>query len=150
MGWWTKELKPIIAELVKTAEGKPSSKFWKDIVMQDRPDRLRGGGCSMEKPTDLDGWMVKLFPDMKNGKMRATIPQSQMQGVELSKVPFKYQLIDRETMQVIEETDVMLYAGFVGIIIDEATGALEPKIGWIARKIDEDAETLARFKSSSI
>ena len=150
MGWWTKELKPIIAELVKTAEGKPSSKFWKDIVMQDRPDRLRGGGCSMEKPTDLDGWMVKLFPDMKNGKMRATIPQSQMQGVELSKVPFKYQLIDRETMQVIEETDIMLYAGFVGIIIDEATGALEPKIGWIARKIDEDAETLARFKSSSI
>ena len=150
MGWWTKELKPIIAELVKTAEGKPSSKFWKDIVMQDRPDRLRGGGCSMDKPTDLDGWMVKLFPDMKNGKMRATIPQSQMQGVELSKVPFKYQLIDRETMQVIEETDIMLYAGFVGIIIDEATGALEPKIGWIARKIDEDAETLARFKSSSI
>ncbi|MBR3478411.1 MAG: DUF4419 domain-containing protein [Bacteroidaceae bacterium] len=150
MGWWTKELKPIMAELVKTAEGKPSSKFWKDIVMQDRPDRLRGGGCSMEKPTDLDGWIVKLFPDMKNGKMRATIPQSQMQGVELSKVPFKYQLIDRETMQVIEETDVMLYAGFVGIIIDEATGALEPKIGWIARKIDEDAETLARFKSSSI
>ncbi|MCR4836645.1 MAG: DUF4419 domain-containing protein [Bacteroidaceae bacterium] len=150
MGWWTKELKPIMAELVKTAEGKPSSKFWKDIVMQDRPDRLRGGGCSMDKPTDLDGWMVKLFPDMKNGKMRANIPQSQMQGVELSKVPFKYQLIDRETMQVIEETDVMLYAGFVGIIIDEATGALEPKIGWIARKIDEDAETLARFKSSSI
>ncbi len=150
MGWWTKELKPIIAELVKTAEGKPSSKFWKDIVMQDRPDRLRGGGCSMDKPTDLDGWMVKLFPDMKNGKIRATIPQSQMQGVELSKVPFKYQLIDRETMQVIEETDIMLYAGFIGIIIDEATGALEPKIGWIARKIDEDAETLARFKSSSI
>ncbi len=150
MGWWTKELKPIIAELVKTAEGKPSSKFWKDIVMQDRPDRLRGGGCSMEKPTELDGWMVKLFPDMKNGKIRATIPQSQMQGVELSKVPFKYQLIDRETMQVIEETDIMLYAGFVGVIIDEATGALEPKIGWIARKIDEDAETLARFKSSSL
>nr|MCR5316168.1 DUF4419 domain-containing protein [Bacteroidaceae bacterium] len=146
MGWWTKELKPIIAELVKTAEGKPSSKFWKDIVMQDRPDRLRGGGCSMEKPTDLDGWMVKLFPDMKNGKIRATIPQSQMQGVELSKVPFKYQLIDRETMQVIEETDIMLYAGFVGVIIDEATGALEPKIGWIARKIDEDAELLARLK----
>ena len=150
MGWWTKELKPIIAELVKTAEGNPSSKFWKDIVMKDRPDRLRGGGCSMEKPTELDGWMVKLFPDMKNGKIRATIPQSQMQGVELSKVPLKYQLIDRETMQVIEETDIMLYAGFVGVIIDEATGALEPKIGWIARKIDEDAETLARFKSSSI
>ena len=150
MGWWTKELKPITAELVKTAEGKPSSKFWKDIVMQDRPDRLRGGGCSMETPTELDGWMVKLFPDMKNGKMRATIPQTQMQGVELSKVPFKYQLIDRETMQVIEETDIMLYAGFVGVIIDEATGALEPKIGWIARKIDDDAETLARFKSSSI
>ncbi len=146
MGWWTKELKPIIAELVKTAEGKPSSKFWKDIVMQDRPDRLRGGGCSMEKPTELDGWMVKLFPDMKNGKIRATIPQSQMQGVELSKVPLKYQLIDRETMQVIEETDIMLYAGFVGVIIDEATGALEPKIGWIARKIDEDAELLARLK----
>ena len=149
MGWWTKELKPIIAEFVKTAEGHPDKKFWKNIVMEDRPDRLRGGGCSNEKPTDLDGWMVKLFPDMKKGVMRKTVPQSQMRGVELSEVKFKYQLIDPITMKVLEETDIALYAGFVGVTVDEATGAIEPKIGWIARKVDEEAETLARFKNPS-
>ncbi|MBR6892840.1 MAG: DUF4419 domain-containing protein [Bacteroidaceae bacterium] len=149
MGWWTKELNPIIAEFVKTAEGHPDKKFWKNIVMEDRPDRLRGGGCSNEKPTDLDGWIVKLFPDMKKGVMQKTVPQSQMQGVELSEVKFKYQLIDPITMQVLEETDIALYAGFVGVTVDEATGAIEPKIGWIARKVDEEAETLARFKNPS-
>ena len=149
MGWWTKELNPIIAEFVKTAEGHPDKKFWKNIVMEDRPDRLRGGGCSNEKPTDLDGWMVKLFPDMKKGVMQKTVPQSQMQGVELSEVKFKYQLIDPITMKVLEETDIALYAGFVGVTVDEATGAIEPKIGWIARKVDEEAETLARFKNPS-
>ena len=148
MGWWTKELKPIMAEFVKTAEGHPDKKFWKDIVMQDRPDRLRGGGCSLEKPTDLDGWVVKLFPDMKKGQMRATIPYGRMQGAELSNVQFKYQLKDPITMKVIEETDIMLYAGFVGVTVDKATGALEPKIGWIARKVDEDAELVARLTES--
>ena len=150
MGWWIKELKPIMAEFVKTAEGHPDKKFWKDIVMQDRPDRLRGGGCSREKPTDLDGWMVKLFPDMKKGQMQASIPYGRMQGVELSSVPFKYQLIDPITLKVIEETDIMLYAGFVGVTVDKATGALEPKIGWIARRVDEDDELLARLTSTSI
>ena len=150
MGWWTKELKPIMAEFVKTAEGHPDKKFWKDIVMQDRPDRLRGGGCSMEKPTDLDGWMVKLFPDMKKGKIRKTIPKTQTQGAELSNVQFKYQLIDPITLKVIEETDIMLYAGFVGVTVDEATGALEPKIGWVARKVDEDGELLARLTNPAV
>lgn len=150
MGWWTKELKPIMAEFVKTAEGHPDKKFWKDIVMQDRPDRLRGGGCSLGKPTDLDGWVVKLFPDMKKGQMRATIPYGRMQGAELSNVQFKYQLIDPITMKVIEETDIMLYAGFVGVTVDKATGALEPKMGWIARKVDEDAELVARLTGSTI
>ena len=150
MGWWTKELKPIMAEFVKTAEGHPDKKFWKDIVMQDRPDRLRGGGCSSEKPTNLDGWVVKLFPDMKKGQMRASIPYGRMQGAELSSVPFKYQLIDPITMKVIEETDIMLYAGFVGVTVDKGTGALEPKIGWIARRVNEDDELLARLTSTAI
>ena len=150
MGWWTKELKPIMAEFVKTAEGHPDKKFWKDIVMRDLPDRLRGGGCSLEKPTDLDGWMVKLFPDMKKGQMQTTIPYGRMQGAELSNVQFKYQLIDPITLKVIEETDIMLYAGFVGVAVDKATGALEPKIGWIARKVDEEGEQLARLTSTAV
>ena len=150
MGWWTKELNPIMAEFIKTAEGHPDKKFWKDIVMQDRPDRLRGGGCSNDKPTDLDGWMVKLFPDMKKGQMRASIPYGRMQGAELSNVQFKYQLIDPITLKVIAETDIMLYAGFVGVTVDKATGALEPKIGWIARRVNEDDELLARLTSTAI
>ena len=51
---------------------------------------------------------------------------------------------------MIEETDIMLYAGFVGVAVDEATGALEPKIGWIARKVDEEGEQLARLTSTAV
>ena len=145
MGWWTKELLPILQEFVKAAEGKPNRKFWKDIVMQDRPDRLRGGGCSMVKPTEFDGWMLKLFPNTKDKTIRKTVAHTESLGQENSHVGFKYVLYDPATNIIQEEADIELIAGFVGIEVDEATGMLSPKIGWISRKADAEAETLARI-----
>ena len=145
MGWWTKELMPILQEFVDAANGKPSRKFWKDIVMEDRPDRLRGGGCSDEPPTVFDGWMLKLFPDTKNKTFRKTAKRTESLGPEMSHVGFKYAVYDPITLKILEEADIELFAGFVGVDVDDETGMLSPKIGWIARKADVDGETLARI-----
>ena len=145
MGWWTKELKPILQEFVNAANGKPSRKFWKDIVMEDRPDRVRGGGCSGEPPTEFDGWMLKLFPDTKNKTFRKTAFRTESLGPEMSHVGFKYVVYDPGTLEILEEVDIELFAGFVGVDVDDETGMLSPKIGWIARKADVDGETLARI-----
>ena len=145
MGWWTKELMPILQEFVDAANGTPSRKFWKDIVMEDRPDRLRGGGCSGEPPTEFDGWMLKLFPDTKNKTFRKTAKRTESLGPEMSHVGFKYVVYDPITFKTLEGADIELFAGFVGVDVDDETGMLSPKIGWIARKADVDGETLARI-----
>ena len=145
MGWWTQELMPILQEFVNAANGKPSRKFWKDIVMEDRPDRVRGGGCSGEPPTEFDGWMLKLFPDTKNKTFRKTAFRTESLGPEMSHVGFKYVVYDPITLKILEEADIELFAGFVGVDVDDETGMLSPKIGWIARKADVDGETLARI-----
>ena len=145
MGWWTQELMPILQEFVDAANGKPSRKFWKDIVMEDRPDRLRGGGCSGEPPTEFDGWMLKLFPDTKNKTFCKTAKCTESLGPEMSHVGFKYVAYDPITNESLEEADIELFAGFVGVDVDDETGMLSPKIGWIARKADVDGETLARI-----
>ena len=144
MGWWTKELLPVLQEFVKAAEGMPNRKFWKNIVMQDRPDRLRGGDCSGEKPTVFDGWMLKLFPNTKDKTIRKTVSRSESLEQEMSHVGFKYVLYNPVTNEILEEADIELIAGFVGIEVDEATGMLSPKIGWISRKADAEAEAEAR------
>jgi len=145
MGWWTKELMPILQEFVNAANGKPSRKFWKDIVMEDRPDRVRGGGCVGEPPAEFDGWMLKLFPDTKDKTFRKKAKSTESLGPEMSHVGFKYVVYDPSTLEILEEADIELFAGFVGVDVDDETGILSPKIGWIARKADVDGETLARI-----
>jgi hypothetical protein len=47
---------------------------------------------------------------------------------------------------VIKEVPMQLWAGFVGVQVDEKTGALTPKIGWLARIADEDDDKLTHLK----
>ena len=56
---------------------------------------------------------------------------------------FKYVLYNPVTNEILEEADIELIAGFVGIEVDEATGMLSPKIGWISRKADAETEAEA-------
>jgi len=149
MGGWTRELKPLLRQFTRAAEGKPDAKFWKNIVMEDRPDRLRGGGCSNEKPTEFDGWFLKFFPDTKT----RTIPKSMKRGgsmaSEMCRVSFKHVNINDVTGEIVETCDVELFAGFIGIEVDEKTGALTPHIGWLARRSDVAGEVAERFSKNS-
>lgn len=149
MGWWTRELKPLLRQFTRAAEGKPDAKFWKNIVMEDRPDRLRGGGCSNEEPTEFDGWFLKFFPDTKTRTIPKTMKRGGSMASEMCRVSFKHVNINDVTGEIVETCDVELFAGFIGIEVDEKTGALTPHIGWLARKSDVNAEVAERFSQHS-
>ncbi|MBO4564471.1 MAG: DUF4419 domain-containing protein [Bacteroidaceae bacterium] len=144
MGWWTTQLEPILEEFVKAAAGHPNSKFWKDIVMQDRPDRLRGGGCSTEQPTNIDGWFLKLFPDVEKKTVPLTVPHNKTMKSEQVRVPFKY-VIENRIGEVLKTYDMEMIAGFVGVEEDSQTYALTPKIGWVVRRGNEEEDAIARI-----
>lgn len=144
MGWWVDELQPILNEFQHTAEGHPNQQFWKDIVMKYRPDSIRIGVCSKEQPTYLDGWIIKLFPRLETNMVYEKISPIADFRTKLSHVKFKYRHIPH-TGDSVEVTDVDLYTGFLGIDVDSITGALTPRMGWLARSRDPEAEEAERL-----
>lgn len=145
--WWADALRPILTEFKHTAEGKPNQGFWKNIVMQDRPERLRGGGCDFSKPTELDGWFLQLFPFNLKGRTPATVPHNTTSMLhELVEVPFRYVVTNKQG-NLQSDTPMILYAGFVGVDEDPMTMGLTPKIGWIVRQAESDAVLLERLKT---
>ena len=72
---WTNGLEPILTEFIHTAEGKPNQRFWKEIVKKQQVDKLKGGACSPDEPTEVDGWILKFFPN-DNGKTLDRTPHT--------------------------------------------------------------------------
>ena len=85
---WTKSLEPILAQFVLAAEGRPNQPFWQSIVKKGPIDRLKGGGCSKENPTMLDGWLLKLFPDENGLTLDSVFHEKEMPSERVS-VGFK-------------------------------------------------------------
>ncbi|MBQ9362174.1 MAG: DUF4419 domain-containing protein [Bacteroidaceae bacterium] len=142
---WVKDLEPILTEFIHAAEGNPQQTFWQSIVKKQRVDALKGGGCSNDKPTELDGWLLKLFPD-KDGKTLDKVPKTHNMPSERVRVGFKYNVVDPAQGSVVSETPMELLSGFVGIELDSVTQAMTPKIGWLVRIPNEEEESLARLK----
>lgn len=126
---WTNTLEPILDEFIKAAEGQPNQKFWKNMVRKKRARKLKDGYCGPGKTTELDGWILKLFPD-ENGITKDKIPFSLAQPSELLCVEFTYRIVD-PSRNIISESPMELMAGFIGAEIDTAHSSLTPKIGWL-------------------
>lgn len=145
LGKWIESLEPILTEFVRAAEGHPNQGFWQDIVKKKRVDEVRGASCDgKSKPTEFDGWFLKLFPD-DNGKTFKTATMLTEMPVERVHVDFKYQLVDGAG-NVLSETPMQLCAGFIGTEVDTEANMLTPKIGWMALKAPSDDEILKRYK----
>ncbi len=141
---WIAQLESILKEFVAASEGKPCQTFWQSIVRQKRVGELRGGGCSPDKPTMLDGWFLKLFPD-KDGKVFDSIPYDyRYMPSEMVRVGFKYKKVDGKG-QVLSETPMDLWAGFVGIDLNDDTQELTPRVGWLVRTSNEEEEMVQKF-----
>ena len=135
---WIEELEPILTEFVRTAKGKPDQLFWQRMVKEVRLPRLKGGGCSSDKPTELDGWVLKLFPN-EQGVTLDKIPHTQNMPTDHVRVDFKYLIVAPGTGEVLRETPMELWAGFIGSEEDTITNTLMPKIGWLVRINDEES-----------
>lgn len=133
---WLKELEPILTEFVHAAEGTPNQEFWQDIVKKHRVKKFRGGGCSDEMPTQLDGWLLKFFPN-EEGVTRNHVPYTKDMPAEQTRVGFKYRIV-RPDGTVEKEIPLELRAGFVGAVEDTQTNTLTPKIGWFVHEAIEE------------
>ena len=145
VGDWTKNLIPILTEFVNASEGKPNQAFWQKMVKKHRPNKLQGGGCSSGHPTELDGWILKFFPD-ENGKTLDQVPHTHKMPSERVYVDFKYQIINPTDGTVLSETPLQLVAGFIGADVDLKTGAMKPKMGWVVRQMEGSDSIVKRLQ----
>ena len=140
---WTQELEPILTEFVNASEGHPNQDFWQDIMRKRRVKNLKlykyGCGGTGEGTTELDGWILKFFPDDK-GKTQKKVQWNTDMPSEMMRVSFTHQYIAPYTGDVIDEVPMELWAGFVGYEEDPKTQAIIPKIGWLARMALEQIE----------
>lgn len=148
LGRWTQSLEPILTEFIRAAEGQPNRKFWQEMVLRQPADKLKGGACSLDKPTELDGWVLKFFPD-ENGLTPDHVPHNKEMPSERVRVGFKYHVLDPMQGTVINETSMELVAGFIGTEVDTITNTLSPKIGWLVRKAQTDEELLNEFEEQN-
>lgn len=149
MGDWIKSLKPILTEFIKASEGKPNQAFWQDMVKKENPDKLVGNKvCDLRKPTVLDGWMLKLFPD-ENGQALDQVPHTHEMPSERVYVDFRYQVIDIANGNVLVDTPMELIAGYIGTEVDTLTHALTPKMGWMVRQVESNEKIVESLKKKA-
>ena len=145
LGQWTKSLVPILTEFVKASEGKANQAFWQDMVKKGRVDKLVGGKCDLRKPTELDGWILKFFPD-ENGLTSDQVPHTHKMPSERVYVDFKYQTISPADGSILSEIPLQLIAGFIGTEVDTLTHALTPKMGWVVRQMEGSDSIVKRLQ----
>ena len=146
VGKWTQSLEPILKEFVEASKGKANQQFWQGMVKQKRVDKLAGGPCDPNKPTELDGWILKFFPD-ENGQTLDKVPHTDTMPAERVYVDFKYQMIDPTTGSIMLEVPMQLIAGFIGTEVDVQTHALTPKMGWAVRQMASTDSIVKKLKS---
>lgn len=147
IGTWLNDLEPILNEFVKAAEGKPRQEFWQNIVKKRRPDELNRGGCGGGRPTMIDGWILKFFPD-KDGHTPDSVPPLKNMPDEYVRTGFKYKIL-APNGSVLKETQMELFAGFIGAQIDRRKKLITPKIGWLARVAETETDTLKMLRKKN-
>ena len=155
LGWWTKELKPILNEFITASEGHPDKAFWKNIIMNARPDQLHSalkcGLVNLNDPnaTPFDGWFLKFFPycDDKGNRTPETVDIKARMMKDVTKADMKYVIVDSIT-GIEAEFPMILLSGFVGVEVDKATHAMKPKIGWVVG-VERSEEENAKLKAEA-
>lgn len=149
-GSWAQELIPVLEQFVKAAAGHPDRAFWQDMVMKNTPEHLRGGGCSRDTPTNLDGWFLKLLPFDKDGKRTPSKVPHTFNNFpkEMASVPVKYIEVSPSNGDVKNTVNLKLSGGIAGYTADEETGCVSFHLGWTVRKSDEDSN-IERFQDNT-
>lgn len=129
LGTWVNQLRHVLIEFINASEGNPNIKFWKQIVKKNKISKFKGGLCDPKKPTLIDGWILTFFPN-DNGVVAYNIPFTRNMPSDLVYVDFEYRILDPLSGNILSNTPMELWAGFLGIEEDKAQNMLIPKIGW--------------------
>ncbi|MBI3511757.1 MAG: DUF4419 domain-containing protein [Bacteroidetes bacterium] len=139
--WWTDSIAPILNEFVDASRGEVDKDFWSKIYNIEYRLKSSGGcgGGAVTYQIDLiSGWMLKFFPYQQDGQGKFTRRNNLMDPVEDPKIFPKgfasadfYWLYDDNGVDTTYQ--MQFIAGFMGMKIDRATGALQPEIGWAIR-----------------
>lgn len=128
LGWWTKELEPILKEFVKASKSKANKDFWRNMF------KYHINGIYESKA--IDGWFIKFFPYTKDGKRNNLDSLSGSWNLpdEICKVDLAYKFVDQTGN--VTTTSLELWAGFVGLQQDKNNFMLRPEIGWMIKRAD--------------
>ncbi len=129
--WWVARLRPILDELVTTADGHPTPEFWQAIY---KPKKAYAS-------TLATGWITDLFPYLGDTDRRERNPTLQKQrtgwalpvdsGVGLKRFPPGLSSVPVTTVLPDGRQQSMdLVGGFFGVIQDSQTLAVSPLIDW--------------------
>ena len=147
---WSRQLDKVLAEFVKASEGQPDRVFWRSIVKKLRVGELKNiRGCFGSDVTMLDGWFLTFFPDKWFGVPPEEVAWTSSMENEMVSVPFNQVYTHPVTNEEVEVVPMELWAGFVGVEVDSVTQAFTPKIGWLARVSDPEAEEVARLEEET-
>ncbi len=124
LGWWRKELDPVLAALEDTARGKPSRRFW------ERAYKVHHGSGG----ESISGWVNALFPylgergdernpwfEVGDGASELELPKLRSYPSGLASAPFTWKLLGGDRA-------MRLVAGFVGVA--RRGEGVAPAIGW--------------------
>ena len=141
---WTAVLLPVLDEIVRTAEGKIDSEFWRSFF------RYR----SASGPSELTGWILALFPYLKDrsdplklvpnayldhwekavraAEQRGDAGRFTPDGPPLGAIPSSLASAPVKFIDVRDRSEhpLRFVAGLFGVTQEAPTGALVPEFGW--------------------
>ena len=146
LGWWIAALDPVLARIADTAAGRVDTAFWRSFF------RYQSGSG----PAELTGWIVTLFPYLKDGRNatrlvrntwlatwdqrfhiadsrgKARLDWDAVQGPGIGLVPGSLASAPVRFVDARDgnKTDLRFVAGMFGIDQDAETAALAPVFGW--------------------
>lgn len=136
--WWAEAVRPVLAELVRSAEGEVDRELWRSLI---KVEDASGGAW-------VTGWVVKLFPYLLGrgvpgdwDRPEGYIRNPHLHGIEghpptLSsfpegpgEMPFTWDFLGTEL-------PMAFVGGVFGARQTPGTRVLEPAIGWAVRHVD--------------
>lgn len=156
LGEWVNELKPVLLEFMDASKGNINRPFWQSIYKQ----------YLAYQSSAMSGWVIKFFPYLTTTQLVGE--ESMMEQSEFIETytpnPFlkgkDYLFCDLGTHQFpkgfikldfiwsvleknkeIDNRNMLLYAGFVGMKQNHVTKSLRPQIAWgISQKEENESE----------
>ena len=140
LGWWRKELEPVLDEFVNASEGNVNRKFWRDMVNEYSPERRTKAFCGSNGiiPAEYNGWFTVFFPFCKNkysneiSRTPKKVTHNTNVRPEIKKVDVLYVYIRPDGREEIHNLE--LWAGFIGMEMDWENRTLKPSISWMMRE----------------